>query len=62
MIPDNLYGPLFILAGIVLIVISTRKRPGGRQEGAFTRYGKLLFAVLMIGFGVLLMSLVAKGG
>jgi threonine/homoserine/homoserine lactone efflux protein len=56
MIPDSLYGPLFILAGIALIVLSAVGARRGRQDGAFVRYGKLVFAVLMIGFGVLLMK------
>ena len=56
MIPDSLYGPLFILAGIALIVLSVVGARRGRQDGAFVRYGKLAFAVLMIGFGVLLMK------
>lgn len=56
MIPDSLYGPLFILAGAALIVLTIAGARRGRQEGAFTRYGKLGFAVLMIGFGMLLMK------
>ena len=42
---------------IGLNILGTRR---GRKEGAFTRYGKLAFAVLMIGFGVLL-TIAARG-
>jgi hypothetical protein len=60
MIPDNLFGPLFILGGCVLIGLNILGTRRGRKEGAFTRYGKLAFAVLMIGFGVLL-TIAARG-
>jgi len=53
-IPDDWYGPLFMIAGVLLIGLSISGMRRGRTEGAYTRYGKLLFAVLMIGFGVLL--------
>jgi hypothetical protein len=59
-LPDNLYGPLFILGGALLLLMSFLGHRRGRQEGLYTRYGKLAFAVLMIGFGVLLIK--AAGG
>jgi len=56
MIPDSLYGPLFVVAGVALIALTIVGARRGRQDGAFVRYGKLAFAVLMIGFGMLLMA------
>jgi hypothetical protein len=60
MIPDYLYGPLFILGGGILIALTVVRVRRGGTEGAFIRYGKLSFAVLMIGFGMLLIK--AAGG
>lgn len=60
MIPDSLYGPLFIAAGAALLGLDLMGQRRGRVQSAYTRYGKLVFAVLMMAFGLLLI-MAARG-
>ncbi|MDN0074523.1 hypothetical protein QU481_06380 [Crenobacter sp. SG2303] len=54
MIPDALYAPLFILAGVVLIAFTALKAAKGKKDSSYVLFGRVIFAVFMIAFGVLL--------
>jgi hypothetical protein len=57
MIPDSLYAPLFVLAGVVLIVFTLVKAAKGKKDSTYVLFGRLIFAAFMIAFGVLLYNM-----
>jgi bacteriorhodopsin len=53
-LPDWLYAVASILAGVAIAVLTWKKQQRGIREDRYTLVGKLIIAVFMIAFGILL--------
>ncbi|OHX14028.1 hypothetical protein [Chromobacterium sphagni] len=53
-LPDWFYGVASILAGVVLLFLTWKKHRRGVREDGYSRVGKIVIALFMIAFGVLL--------
>ncbi|TCW33687.1 hypothetical protein [Gulbenkiania mobilis] len=53
---NTLYGLAAILAAFALLFLSWKKRERGLAEGLYVRVGKIILALFMFGFGVLLLK------
>jgi uncharacterized membrane protein YidH (DUF202 family) len=53
-LPDWLYAVASILAGFAIAVLTWKKHQRGIREDRYSLVGKLIIAVFMIAFGILL--------